>query len=108
MDIGLVTLLRTAVETVIAHCTTCCAVARGHHFHTSFVLAAVHGLLGLPGRCARSSLHSFAPPPPHPRPPHPSPSLIGHIASVDVKQNVYFKSAYIILCDIRLILQLPC
>ena len=35
-------------------------MAGGHHLNASVVLAAVHGLLGLPGRCARSSLHSFA------------------------------------------------
>ena len=50
---------------------------RGHRLNTSIALAAVHGLLGLPGRCSRSSLHS---PPPSP----PSPSLLGHLASVDV------------------------
>ena len=49
----------------------------------AIVLAAVHGLLGLPGRCARSNLHSFSPPPP------PFPSLKSHLASVDIKQNVY-------------------
>ena len=35
------------------------------------------------GRYPRSSLHCFVPPPPPP----PSPSLISHLASVDVKQN---------------------
>ena len=73
----------TAVETSIAQYTSCCAMARGHRLNTSIVLADVHGLLGLPGRCARSSLHSLAPPPPP-----PSPSLISILASVDVKQNV--------------------
>ena len=58
-------------------------MARGHRLNTSIVLAAVHGLFGLPGRCARSSLHSLAPFPPL------SPSLISILASVDVKQNVY-------------------
>ena len=45
------TLLRTAVETAIAwyvH-TTCNAMARGHCLIIFVVLAAVHGLLGLPG-----------------------------------------------------------
>ena len=42
---------------------------RGDCLNTSIVLAAVHGLLGLPGRCTRSSLHSFAPSAsPHPCP----------------------------------------
>ena len=58
-------------------------MARGHRLNTSIVLAAAHGLLGLPGRCARSSLHTLAPF-------HPlSPSLISILASVDIKQNVY-------------------
>ena len=39
----------------------------GDTVNTSIVLAAVHGLIGLPGRCARSSHHSLFPPPP-PRP----------------------------------------
>ena len=57
-------------------------MARGHRLNTSIVLAAVHGLLGLPGLCARSSLNSLAP-----FPPPLSPSLISNLASVDVKQN---------------------
>ena len=44
------------------------------------VLAVVHGLLGLPGLSARSRLHFILP---------PSPSPISHLASADVKQNVY-------------------
>ena len=59
-------------------------MARGHRLNISIVLAAVHGPLGLPGRCARSSLHSLAP-----SVPTLSPSLISILASVDVKQNVY-------------------
>ena len=82
-DIVLVTLLRTAVEPAIAQYSSCYAMARGHCLNILVVLAAVHGLLGLPGRCARSSLHSFAPFSPL------SPSLIDHLASVDVKHNVY-------------------
>ena len=41
-------------------------------FNTSIVLAAVQGLIRLPGRCVRSSLHSFAAfPPVHvPNKPH--------------------------------------
>ena len=48
------------------------------------------------GRCTRSSLHSFVLSPP------PSPSLISHLASVDVKQNVLM-CAYIVqeLCESR-------
>ena len=60
-DIVLVTLLRTALETAVVQYTSCCAMARGHCRNIVAVLAAVHGLLGLPGRYARSSLHSFAP-----------------------------------------------
>ena len=67
-DIVLVTLLRTAVETAFVKYTSCCAMARGHCRNIVVVLAAVHGFLGLPGRYARSSLHSFAPFPPCPRP----------------------------------------
>ena len=37
----------TAVETVIAQCTSRWAMARGHRLNTSIVLAAVHGLSGL-------------------------------------------------------------
>ena len=67
-DLVLVALLRKAVETAIAWHASCYAMARGHCLNILVVLAAVHGLLGLPGRCARSSLHSFAPSPPCPRP----------------------------------------
>ena len=67
-DIVIVTLLRRAVETAITWYTSCYAVARGHCLNILVVLAVVHGLLGLPGRRARSSLQSFAPfsPCPHP------------------------------------------
>ena len=44
-----------AVETAIVQCTSRWAMARGHRLNTSIVLAAVHGLLGLP------CLHSLAP-----------------------------------------------
>ena len=63
-------------------------MARGHRLNISIVLAAVHGLLGLPGRCARSSLHSLVPFAPL------SPSLISILASVDVKQKVYIHSQW--------------
>ena len=67
-DIVIVTLLRRAVETAITWYTSCYATARGHFLNILVVLAVVHGLLGLPGRRARSSLQSFAPfsPCPHP------------------------------------------
>ena len=72
-DIVLVTLLRTAVETAITWYTIVAMQWRGDTalINTSIVLAAVHGLLGLPGRCARSSLHSFSPFPPVPVPNQP-------------------------------------
>ncbi len=80
-DIVFVTLSSTAVERAIAQCTSRWAMARGHRLNTSIVLAAVHGLSGLfrtvstvePALC---------------RPlPTLSPSLISHLASVDVKQQ---------------------
>ena len=88
MDIVLVTLPSTAVETAVAQCTSRCAMARGHRLDTS-ILAAVHGLSGLFRAVSRSSLHSFVLY--SPLPPPPSPSLISHHASVDVKQNVLDK-----------------
>ena len=47
MDIGLVTLSSTAVETAIAQCTSRWVMGRGHRLNTSIVLVAVHGLSGL-------------------------------------------------------------
>ena len=80
-DIVLVTLPSTAVETAIAQCISRCAVARGHRLNTSIVLAAVHGLSGL-FRAVSAVEPSLS------RPLSPlSPSLISHLASVDVKQN---------------------
>ena len=76
----------TAVETAIAQCTSRCAMARGHRLNTSIVLAAVHGLSGLfraVSAVEPSAALSFHLPPT----PTPSPSLISHLASVDVKQN---------------------
>ena len=53
--------------------------ARGHRLNTSIVLEAVHGLSGLFRTVSEPSLS---------RPlPTLSPSLIGHLASVDVKQH---------------------
>ena len=71
----------TAVETAIVQCTSRWAMARGHRLNTSIVLAAVHGLSGL-FRAVSAVEPSFC------RPlPTLSPSLIGHLASVDVKQQ---------------------
>ena len=80
-DIVLVTLYSTAVETAIAHCTSRWAMARGHRLNTTIVLAAVHGLSVFFGWFPRSSLSLSRPLPTL------SSSLIGHLASVDVKQH---------------------
>ena len=56
-------------------------MARGHHLNTSIVLAAVHGLSGL-FRAVSAVEPSLC----HPLP-ILSPSLIGHLASVDVKHQ---------------------
>ena len=80
-DIVSVTLSSTAVETAIAQCTSRWAMARGHRLNTSIVLAAVHGLSGLfrvvsavkPSLCRPLSTLS--------------PSLIGHLASMEIKQH---------------------
>ena len=75
------TLSSTAVETAIAQCTSRWAMARGHRLNTSIVLAAVHGISGL-FRTVSAVEPSLT------RPlPTLSPSLIGHLASVDVKQH---------------------
>ena len=71
----------TAVETATARCTSRWAMARGHRLNTSIVLAAVHGLSGL-FRAVSAVEPSLC------RPlPTLSPSLISHLASVDVKQQ---------------------
>ena len=56
-------------------------MARGHRLNTSIVLAAVHGLSGL-----FRALSAVEPSLSRPLPTL-SPSLIGHLASVDVKQH---------------------
>ena len=58
-------------------------MARGRCLNILVVLAAVRVLLGLPSRCARSLPSTTT----------LSPSLIGHLAFVDVKQNVNFTAA---------------
>ena len=75
------TLSSTAVETAIAQCTSRWAVARGHRLNTYIVLAAVHGLSGL-----FRAVSAVEPSLPRPLPTL-SPSIIGHLASVDVKQH---------------------
>ena len=71
----------TAVETAIAQCTSRWAMAWGHRLNTSIVLAAVRGLSGL-FRTVSAVEPSLC------RPlPTLSPSLISHLASVDVKQQ---------------------
>ena len=56
-------------------------MARGHRLNTSIVLAAVHGLSGL-----FRAVSAVEPSLSRPLPPL-SPSLISHLASVDVKQH---------------------
>ena len=56
-------------------------MARGHRLKTSIVLAEVHGLSGLFRAVSAVEPSLFRPLPPL------SPSLISHLASVDVKQN---------------------
>ena len=75
------TLSSTAVETATEQCTSHWAMARGHCLNTSIVLVAVHGLSGLFRMVSTVELSLC-----HPLPTL-SPSLIGHIASVDVKQH---------------------
>ena len=80
-DIVLVTLSSTVVERANAQCTSRWAMAMGHRLNTSIVLAAVHGLSGL-FRTVSAVEPSLS------RPlPTLSPSLIGHLASVEVKQH---------------------
>ena len=81
-DIVLATLPSTAVETAIAQCTSRWAMTRGHRLNTSIVLAAVHGVSGIFRAVSPVEPSHFRPLPPL------SPSLISHLASEDVKQNV--------------------
>ena len=71
----------SAVETAIAQCTGRWAMARGQCLNTSIVLVAVHGLSGLFRAVSAVEPSLYRPLPPL------SPSLISHLASVDVKQN---------------------
>ena len=80
-DIVLVTLTSIAVETAIAQCTSRWAMARGHRLNTSIVLTAVYGLSGLLRAVSAVEPSLFRPLSTL------SPSLIGHLASVDVKQQ---------------------
>ena len=58
-------------------------MARGHRLNASIVLAAVHSLSGLFREVSAVEPSLFRPIPPTPL----SPSLISHLASVDVKQT---------------------
>ena len=83
-DIVLVTLSSTAVETAIAQCTSRWAMARGHRlFWRRSTVSPVFF-----GRFPRSSLSLCRPLPTL------SPSLIGHLASVDVKQHESKKPSF--------------
>ena len=75
------TLSSTAVETAVARCTSRWAMARGHRLNTSIVLEAVHGLSGLFRAVSAVEPSLFRPLPPL------SPSLISHLASVDVNDD---------------------
>ena len=72
-------------------------MSRGHRLNTSIVLAAVHGLSGL-FRAVSAVEPSLC----HPLPTL-SPSLIGHLASVDVKHQESLLPADIVqkLCESR-------
>ena len=85
------TLSSTAVETAIAQCTSRWAMSRGHRLNTSIVLVAVHGLSGLfrAVSAVEPSLSRSLP--------TLSPSLIGHLASVDVKQHESKRFLYHVL-----------
>ena len=89
-DIVLVPLLRTAVERAIAWYTSCYAMARGHRLNMFVVLEAVHGLLGLPGRSARSEPSLFLPPSPVPNKP---PRVCGRKAKRLLTSNLFFHTA---------------
>jgi len=73
--------LGTAVEAAIAQCTSHWAMAKGHRLNTPIVLAAVHGLSGLFRAASADEPSLFRPLSPL------SPSLISHLASVDVNDD---------------------
>ena len=81
MDIVLVTLSSTAVERAIAQCTSRWAMARGHRLTLPLFWRRSTVSPVFFGRFPRSSLSLSRPLPTL------SPSLIGHLASVDVKQH---------------------
>ena len=72
-------------------------MARGHRLNTSIVLAAVYGLSGLFRAVSAVEPFTLLPLPTL------SPSLIGQLASVDVKQHESKASAHIVqeLCESR-------
>ena len=80
-DIVLVILSSTAVERAIAQCTSRWAMARVHRLNTSMFWRRSTVSPVFFGRSPRSSLSLSRPLPTL------SPSLIGHLASVDVKQH---------------------
>ena len=83
-DIVFVTLFCIAAGTAIAWYGSCRAMPSGHCLNIFVVLAAVRGILGLPGWRLTPVFTLL------PHFPASSPSLVGHLASVDVKQNYSF------------------
>ena len=80
-DIVFVTLFRIAVGTAIARYSSCCAMPRGHCLNILlFRRRSTAALVFRVGACLESSLFPLPP---------LSPSLIGLLASVDVKQKLF-------------------